>query len=82
MRDDYNFGAPEERVAMEKMGGRETLIKMNWRRNKNKEGETTREEGRVAIRKDAENHTAVTSGSVMVADVDYTSTGVAFSRLA
>lgn len=63
------------------MKERGTLIKMNWRRNENKEGETATEEGRVVIRKDAENHTAVTSVPVMVADVDYTSTGVAFSRL-
>lgn len=80
MRDDYSFGAPEERVATAKMEDRGTLIKMNWR-NENKEGETATEEGRVVIRKDAENHTAVTSGPVMVADVDYASTGVAFSRL-
>lgn len=63
------------------MEERGTLIKMNWRRNENKEGETATEEGRVVIRKDAENHTAMTSVPVMVADVDYTSTGVAFSRL-
>lgn len=54
---------------------------MNWRKNENKEGETAMEEGRVVIRKDAGNHTAVASGLVMVVDVDYASTGVAFSRL-
>lgn len=29
VRDDYSFGAPEERVATEKMKERGTLIKMN-----------------------------------------------------
>lgn len=50
MRDDYSFGAPEERVTTAKME-RGTLIKMNWRRNGNKEGETATEEGRVVVRK-------------------------------